>query len=160
MRALRKSSSILLALVLAMATPLLSPIAHAQSYNPGVSIGQYVTFGQIGVTFKGSGTPPSILSQLNQTQSLTILVTAVNPSAKNVTATQTYLYKNGTTQSQILAGNAASGYGNLSIWIITGRLSAGDSLTQGSYGFLGGRTETFATPYARAVRPGNILIAK
>jgi len=160
MRALRKSSSILLALVLAMATPLLSPIAHAQSYNPGVSIGQYVTFGQIGVTFKGSGTPPSILSQLNQTQSLTILVTAVNPSAKNVTATQTYLYKNGTTQSQILAGNVASGYGNLSIWIIAGGLSAGDSLTQGGYGFLGGITETVAKPYAGAVRPVNILVAK
>src|SRR6266705_2005061 len=137
MRALRKSSSILLALVLAMATPLFSPLAHAQSYNPGVSVGQYVTFGQIGVTFKGSGSPPSFVSQLNQTQSLTILVTAVNPSAKNVTATQTYLYKNGTTQSQILAGNVASGYG-----------------------FLGGITETVAKPYAGAVRPVNILVAK
>src|SRR5437899_10547473 len=158
MRALRKSSSILLALVLAMATPLLSPIAHAQSYNPGVSIGQYVTFGQIGVTFKGTGTPPSILSQLNQTQSLTILVTAVNTSAKNVTATQTYLYKNGTTQSQILAGNVASGYGNLSIWIVAGGLSAGDPLTQG-YGFLG-ITETVAKPYAGVVRPVNLLVAK
>src|SRR6266571_3330764 len=160
MRALRKSSSILLALVLAMATPLFSPLAHAQSYNPGVSVSQYVTFGQIGVTFKGSGTPPSFVSQLNQTQSLTILVTAVNPSAKNVTATQTYLYKNGTTQSQILAGNVASGYGNLSIWILAGGLSAGDSLTQGGYGFLGGITETVAKPYAGAVRPVNILVAK
>src|SRR6266568_1468063 len=160
MRALRKSSSILLALVLAMATPLFSPLAHAQSYNPGVSVGQYVTFGQIDVTFKGSGAPPSFVSQLNQTRSLTVLVTAVNPSAKNVTATQTYLYKNGTTQSQILAGNVASGYGNLSIWIVAGGLSAGDSLTQGGYGFLGGITETVAKPYAGAVRPVNILVAK
>src|SRR2546427_12059860 len=71
MRALRRSSSILLALILAMATPLFSPLAHAQSYNPGVSVSQYVTFGQIGVTFKGSGSPPSFVSQLNQTQSLT-----------------------------------------------------------------------------------------
>src|SRR5437870_5327534 len=110
MRALRKSSSILLALVLAMATPLLSPIAHAQSYNPGVSIGQYVTSAQIRVTLKRRRTPPSILSQVHQTQSHTILETALNPSAKNVTATKTYLYKNGTTQSQILAGNVASGY--------------------------------------------------
>src|SRR5437870_2588285 len=160
MRALRKSASILLALILAMATPLFSPLAHAQSYNPGVSVSQYVTFGQIDVTFKGSGAPPSFVSQLNETQSLTILVTAVNPSAKNVTATQTYLYKNGTTQSQILAGNVASGYGNLSIWIIAGGLSAGDPLTQGGYGFLGGITETVAKPYAGAVRPVNILVAK
>src|SRR5712664_2434961 len=158
MRALRKSLSILLALVLATATPLLSPITHAQSYNPGVSVGQYVTFGQIGVTFKGSGTPPSFISQLNQTRSLTVLVTAVNTSAKNVTATQTYLYKNGTTQSQVLAGNVASGYGNLSLWIIAGGLSAGDSLTQGGYGL--GITETVAKPYAGAVRPVNVLVAK
>ncbi len=160
MRALRRSISILLALVLAITTPPFSPLAHAQSYNPGVTVGQYVTFGQIGVTFKGSGTPPSFVSQLNQTQSLTDLVTAVNPSAKNVTATQTYLYKNGTSQSQILAGNVASGYGNLSIWIIAGGLSAGDSLTQGGYGFLGGITETVAKPYAGQVRPVNVLVAK
>jgi uncharacterized membrane protein len=141
-----------------MATPFFSPLAHAQSYNPGVSVGQYVTFGQIGVTFKGSGAPPSFVSQLNQTRSLTVLVTAVNLSARNVTATQTYLYKNGTTQSQILAGNVASGYGNLSLWIVAGGLSAGDSLTQG-YGFLG-ITETVAKPYAGAVRPVNVLVAK
>lgn len=142
-----------------MASPVFSPIAHAQSYNPGVIAGQYVTFGQVSVTLTGPGPAPSFITQLNNTQSITVQVNSVNMAAKNVTATQTYNYKNGTTQSKILTGNVATGAGNLSIWIIAGGLSAGDQLTQGGYSFLGGLTETVARPYVGAVRPVNVLVA-
>ena len=146
-------------MILIIAPPFLSSQAHAQSYNPGVSPGQSVTFGQISVTWNGAGTPPSNLQQLNQTQSITNLVTAVDSVAKSVTATQTYTYKNGTVRSQTLSGNVQSGQGNLSIWFTAGGLSAGDPVTQSSSGFLGPISETVIRLYAGTIRPVNVAVS-
>lgn len=150
---------IILTIILITISPLFTSVAHAQSYSPGVSTGQTVTFGQIGVTWKGPGPVDPFVSQLNQTQSITLSVTSVNMAAKNVTATQTYNYKNGTAQSQILTGNVQNGYGNLSFWIIAGGLSAGDPYIQGYVSPLGFLSETVARPYVGAVRSVNLLVS-
>jgi len=156
----RKSASKLLALMILalMAIPAI-PI-HAQTvYLPGVHVGDSVTYGQISVATTGTGPPPSGFQVFNDSKSITETVTSVDLVSKTVGATQAFLFKNGTSQSQNLFGSVADGSGTLNVFILAGGLSAGDPpfQTSSANSFFGFLTETVTREYAGALRTVNLL---
>ncbi|TMI42530.1 hypothetical protein E6H21_00250 [Candidatus Bathyarchaeota archaeon] len=152
--------AIVVAVLLLAAIPagISLPVHAAPSYVPGVKVGDSVTYGQITLIYNHTSGVPQGLQLFNDTQSITATVTAVDLVARTVAVTQTYLLKNGTSQSMTLKGNVQTGNGNINIFIVAGGLSAGEPLTQsnsGSSSFFGFITQTVTRAYAGALRTVN-----
>lgn len=127
---MNKATTITVLAFLALLT--LATLAQAQTYNPGVTTGQYVKYGSFSAS--GFGSPVD----LNQTDWIEVEVTAVN--GKNVTLHVTGQFKNGTTPTpmdmtvNVQTGNTSSsqafgvsGFG--SFLLLAGNLSAEDNAT-------------------------------
>ena len=133
-RLLKKSSlcAIFVLIGLITATPLFASIAHAQTtYSPGVKVGDSVTLGKIIAIWRNNSTPSPFIQQFNQTKSLEETVTNVN--GKIVTATQTFNYLNGTSQTFTGSVDVQDGNGTLNVFILAGGLGAGDQIYQTPY---------------------------
>src|SRR5438445_11219487 len=85
------------------------PIAHAATYLPGVSVGAWVDYGQLG--FQGNGNSFNVQDFIH-TIDLNSTVTTV--LGNDVTLLQTAKFDNGTDpRSVVLQGDLATGRGNL-----------------------------------------------
>ncbi len=98
------------------------------SYDPGVTPGDWVKYGQ--VTGSWTDLPPvPPFSDFRNANTIRTYVSAV--SGHEVTAIQTWDLNNGTgTRNQTLIGNVMTGSGNLTFWIIAGGLNAGDKISE------------------------------
>src|SRR2546427_437530 len=104
------------------------PVAHGAIYTPGVTVGQYVDYGQI--SFESSGSAFN-MQAFNHTIDLRDTVTNVN--GNNVTISETATFDNGTApHTEVLQGNVATGAGNLTFAVIAGGLVDGDPVTESS----------------------------
>jgi hypothetical protein len=142
-----------------LALLMLATLAHAQTYTPGVTTGQFVKYGNFSAS--GFGAP----AELNQTDWMEAEVTAVN--GKNVTLHVTGQFKNGTTPTpmdmtvNVQTGNTnsseafgVSGFG--SFLLLAGNLSAGDNVVTSSSETLT-INETTTRTYLGASRSVNII---
>ena len=135
------------------------PVAHGAIYTPGVTVGQYVDYGQI--SFQSNGNAFN-MQAFNHTIDLRDTVTNVN--GNNVTISETATFDNGTApHTEVLQGNVATGAGNLTFAVIAGGLVAGDPVTesstvQGFSGFSSFINETVTRYYAGALRSVNVGI--
>jgi uncharacterized membrane protein len=144
-------------LTLMLAAPIFTPSAHAQSYLPGVTVGNSVTFGNITAIWRFNSTPPSFIQQFNQSKSVTETVNSVVGTV--VGASQTFNYKNNTQQRIDGTIDVQSGFGTLGYFILSGGLSAGDHIYQAQYPyqFYPIITETVTKLYAGSERSVNVL---
>jgi len=148
---LKNKPTLILTFVLIMAS--VAPILSAD-YNPGVTVGQYVKYGNITYTVNGSESQVSV----NWTK---LDVTSV--SGKNVTILTTGQFKNGSpipSNGSTSIYNIETGKLNASMdytygVIIAGNLSEGDAIPPLSYGFIVNKTET--RTYFGVNRTVNIL---
>lgn len=137
----------------------LATLAQAQTYNPGVTTGQYVKYSNFSAS--GFGAP----ADLNQTDWIKVEVTAVN--GKNVTLHLTGQFKNGTAPTpmdmivNVQTGDANSseafgvgGFG--SFLLLAGNLSAGDNVVTSSSETLQ-INETTPRTILGAIRTVNII---
>jgi uncharacterized membrane protein len=140
-----------------LAAPLFTPLAHAQSYTPGVKVGDSVTFGKIAALWRLNSTPPTFIQQFNQSKSITETVNSVVGTV--VGASQTFNYKNGTQQRIDGTIDVQSGFGTLGYFILSGGLSAGDHIYQAQYPYqyYPVITNTVTKLYAGSERSVNVL---
>src|SRR6266568_4441554 len=136
------------------------PVAHGATYTPGVSIGDWVDYGQ--VSFQGDGNDFNVQDFIH-TIDLNSTVTDVH--GNNVTLLQTAKFDNGTDpRSVVLQGDVATGEGNLTFALIAGGLTAGDPVTQappimgGLGAFASVINETVTRQYAGLLRTVNVGI--
>ena len=136
------------------------PTARGATYAPGVSIGEWVDYGQL--SFQGNGNSFNVQDFIH-TIDLNSTVTDVH--GNNVTLLQTAKFDNGTApRSVVLQGDLATGRGNLTFALIAGGLTAGDPVTQtpavlgGLGAFASVINETVTRQYAGALRTVNVGI--
>src|SRR6266581_2451420 len=135
------------------------PIAHAATYLPGVSVGEWVDYGQL--SFQGNGNSFNVEAFSHV---IDLNSTVTNVDGNNVTLLQTARFDNKTApRSVVLQGDVATGKGNLTFALIGGGLTAGDPVTEippilGFGGFPSVINETVARYYAGAVRSVNVGI--
>src|SRR2546425_5268042 len=146
--------------LLLLALPSLHiPIAHGASYSPGVTVGEWVDYGQL--SFQGNGNSFNVQGF---THTIDLNSTVTNVNGNSVTLIQTAKFDNDTApRSVVLQGDVATGNGNLTFALIAGGLSAGDSVTQappvlGLGGFASVINETVERYYAGALRTVNVGI--
>jgi uncharacterized membrane protein len=146
--------------LLLLALPSLHiPVAHGATYKPGVSIGEWVDYGQL--SFQGNGNSFNVQAF---THTIDLKSTVTNVNGNNVTLSQTATFDNGTApRSVILQGDVATGKGNLTFILIAGGLTAGDPVTEtpilGGFGAFGSAiNETVTRQYAGALRTVNVGI--
>jgi len=134
------------------------PVAHGAIYTPGVTIGQYVDYGEI--SFQSSGSAFN-MQTFDHTIDLRDTVTGV--VGNDVTISEKATFDNNTARIEILQGNVATGAGNLTFALIAGGLMAGDPVTQtptvpGFSGFSSSINETVTRFYAGLLRSVNVGI--
>src|SRR6266699_37636 len=136
------------------------PIAHGATYTPGVSMGDWVDYGQ--VSFQGDGNDFNVQAFIHV---IDLNSTVTNVDGNNVTLLQTATFDNQTApRSVVLQGDLATGRGNLTFALIAGGLTAGDPVTQtpaildGLGAFASAINETVTRQYAGAVRTVNVGI--
>src|SRR5438128_1749573 len=136
------------------------PTAHGATYAPGVSIGEWVDYGQL--SFQGNGNSFNVQSF---THTIDLNSTVTNVDGNNVTLLQTAKFDNGTaSRSVVLQGDLATGRGNLTFALIANGLTAGDPATQtppilgGLGAFASVINETVTRQYAGALRTVNVGI--
>src|SRR6267143_169364 len=149
-----------LVLLLVSLPSLHIPIAHGATYKPGVSIGEWIDYGQL--SFQGNGNSFNVLAF---THVIDLNSTVTNVNGNNVTLLQTAKFDNGTApRGVILQGDVATGKGNLTFILIAGGLAAGDPVTQtpailgGLGAFASAINETVTRQYAGALRTVNVGI--
>src|SRR6266487_6287335 len=102
------------------------PIAHAATYLPGVSVGEWVDYGQL--SFQGNGNSFNVEAFSHV---IDLNSTVTNVDGNNVTLLQTARFDNKTApRSVVLQGDVATGRGNLTFALISGGLIAGDPVTE------------------------------
>jgi uncharacterized membrane protein len=116
-----------------------------------------MTFGKITAIWRFNSTPPWFIQQYNQSKSMTETITSVVGTV--VGLSQTFNYKNGTSQTINSTTDVQTGFGSLGYLLISGGLSAGDQLFQPQpYGGYYPRIpETVTKLYAGALRSVNVL---
>src|SRR6266699_3691352 len=136
------------------------PIAHGATYTPGVSMGDWVDYGQ--VSFQGDGNDFNVQAFIHV---IDLNSTVTNVDGNNVTLLQTATFDNQTApRSVVLQGDLATGRGNLTFALIAGGLTAGDPVTQtpaildGFGAFASVINETVTRQYAGALRVVNVGI--
>src|SRR6266516_6059 len=135
------------------------PIAHAATYLTGMSVGEWVDYGQL--SFQGNGNSFNVEAFSHV---IDLNSTVTNVDGNNVTLLQTARFDNKTApRSVVLQGDVATGKGNLTFALIGGGLTAGDPVTEippilGFGGFPSVINETVARYYAGAVRSVNVGI--
>ncbi len=147
--------------LLLLALPSLHiPIAHGASYSPGVTVGEWVDYGQL--SFQGNGNSFNVQGFTHTTD---LNSTVTNVSGNIVTLIQTAKFDNGTDpRSVVLQGDVATGEGNLTFALIAGGLTAGDPVTQappimgGLGAFASVINETVTRQYAGLLRTVNVGI--
>ena len=147
--------------LLLLALPSLHiPIAHGASYSPGVTVGEWVDYGQL--SFQGNGNSFNVQGF---THTIDLNSTVTNVNGNSVTLIQTAKFDNDTApRSVVLQGDVATGEGNLTFALIAGGLTAGDPVTQappimgGLGAFASVINETVTRRYAGLLRTVNIGI--
>src|SRR5256712_10524844 len=147
--------------LLLLALPSLHiPTAHGATYAPGVSIGEWVDYGEL--SFQGNGNSFNVQDFIHV---IDLNSTVTNVDGNNVTLLQTATFDNQTApRSVVLQGDPATGRGNLTLALIAGGLTAGDPVTQtpailGGFGaFASVINETVTRQYAGALRTVNVGI--
>src|SRR2546426_11081816 len=147
--------------LLLLALPSLHiPMAHGASYSPGVTVGEWVDYGQL--SFQGNGNSFNVQGFIH---TIDLNSTVTNVSGNSVTLIQTAKFDNGTDpRSVVLQGDVATGDGNLTFALVAGGLTAGDPVTQvppimgGLGAFASVINETVTRQYAGALRTVNVGI--
>ena len=141
------SSIILFALV--VLPPLL---VRAENYTVGVKSGDWMKYGQFTVTWNGTGTEPSYVTEEKKLD--WVRVDVENVSGTTVTLNFTIHYNNGTQTPQTMNVDVASSSMN-GYFLIASNLKSGDNITSEASSSTINQTTTGT--YAGATRNVNLL---
>lgn len=144
-------SVMFLALVLLMV--LMSPV-FALEYTVGVKAGDWVKYGDISISWNGTGTEPQFITDMKQMDWSKMEVQSVSGTTINMTTT--VHYKNGTDKPQTASYDVKSGQGMTGFpFVIAANLKKGDPITTQLY--VPTLNDTVTRRYAGASRSVNVL---
>lgn len=124
----------------------------AVEYNAGVKAGDWVKYGEISVSWNGTGTEPQYISDAKQIDWIEYEVQSVSGTTVNINYTTHY--KNGTSDIEGPFGIDIEGSSGI-YWVIAGNLTKGDPVLTGSNALT--LNDTVTRRYAGASRSVNYL---